>query len=141
MPIKVVGFNAGPWDQYSADAGGDRFQRNVVLLQFSGNYPTGGDVLDLTNGGGSAAFPSVLPPNASRGLAFADLMIMGPAGSLSAGNGEYRLLLPVALPVPFSSLNNLKLKAFLANGNEYTAGAYAADVLTDIVALELIFAR
>lgn len=141
MSIKVVGFDLAPFNQGHCNAAGDRFIRAILSLQFSGNYAIGGDTLDLTNGGGSAAFPTCIPPAEVRGAALIDVSAMGPAGSLSAGNGEYRVLAPVAPPVPIASLNNLKMKVFQTNQSEYAAGAYAADVLTDVVQLEVVFAR
>jgi hypothetical protein len=146
MTIKVVGLDGNPFDQNSVEARGDRFLREFVLLQLSGNYTTNGDTLDLTNGGGTSAFPNVLPPAASRGLADIDLIVRATTNaSLLAVGGGYAIIAPNAnTPLKFSDLATLKLKVFKNTAGsvaEYPQGAYGADVLADIIMLELPFVR
>lgn len=84
--------------------------RPIVNLAFSGNYPTGGDTIDLTTIIGLAddAFIAV----------FSALPI---AADPTLGGGfdmEF---------IPGSALNNCKGKIFTSGGTELAAGAYAAN--------------
>lgn len=146
MTITVLGMDGGPFDQNSESAAGDRFIRQYVLLKLSGNYVTGGDTLDLTNGGGTPAAPSIVPPAASRGLASIDIRPWCKSTtSFSAADGQYFVIVPAAAagitPVPISALNALKLKLMVDIGSEYANGAYGADALGDEVIAELTWAR
>lgn len=146
MPIKVVGIDGGPFDQNSVEARGDRFLRAVVLLQFSGVYPAGGDVLDLTNAGGSALLPTTVLPAASRGVADIDVQVRATSNTSNlATGGSYLVVAPNAnTPLKFADLSLLKMKIFKDSAGsvaEYPAGAYGADVLADIVSLEVVYAR
>lgn len=146
MSIKVLGIDAGPFDQNSVEARGDRFLRTVVLLQLSGAYVANGDALDLTNGGGSALTPTTVPPGASRGVADIDVQVRATTNaSLLAAGGGYAVVAPNAnTPLKFADLSNLKLKLFKNTAGsvaEYPAGAYGADALADIVSLEVVYAR
>lgn len=143
MPIQVLGFDGGAFDQNSVEPYAGRFLKSLVRLVFSGSYPTGGDTLDFTNAGGTPSAPSVVPPAQSRGLAAIDIrphskIVTG----LAAVGGSYNPVIPGGvLPVPNSGVNALKLKIYLVTNAEYTAGAYGADVLGDIVLAELYWAR
>ena len=146
MPIQVLGIDGGPFDQNSVEVCSGRMLRSYVLLKFSGNYATGGDTLDLTNGGGTLAAPTVIPPAQARGLVSMDIRpFCKTTASFSAADGQYYILVPAAAagitPVPNSALNALKLKLMLDIAVEYNAGAYGADVLADEVIVELTWAR
>ena len=142
MAIQVLGFNGGAFDQNSIWAGGDRFIEVILKLVFSGNYVTGGDALDLTNGGGTPAAPNTIPSAQSRGAATFDIEAHGPAGSRSANGGYYTVVAPNNdAPLTFADLANMKLKIFSGGGSELGAGAYPADVLSDTVIIKLVFAR
>jgi hypothetical protein len=115
------------------DGAGNNFVYSRVRLAFSGNYPTGGDTVDLTPL--AAVVPSgALPINViSEGN--------GPATvpSLSAAGGYYQI---VAAAVP--ALNNFKIKIFkntAGSVTEYPAGAYGTDVTTDTVDLEVTWRK
>ena len=144
--IQVLGFDGGAFDQNSIEARGDRFLREYVKLVFSGNYPTGGDTLDLTNAGGTPAAPTTVPQAAQRGVVDIDLIERATTNaSLTAVGGYYIVLAPNAnLPLKFADLANLKIKVFKNTAGsvaEYPAGAYGADVLADVVLLEVVYSR
>ena len=146
MSIQVLGIDGGPFDQNSVEVISGRTLRSYVLLKLSGNYATGGDTLDLTNGGGTAAAPSVIPPAQSRGLVSIDIRpFCKTTASFSAADGQYYVIVPAAAagitPVPYSALNALKLKLMLDIATEYSAGAYGADALGDELVAELTWAR
>jgi hypothetical protein len=143
MSIQVLGMDAAPFDQNSESAAGDRFIRQYVRAVLSGNYVAGGDSLDLTNGGGTPAAPSIVPPAANRGLVSVDVRPIGKTtAAFSCVGGAYSVISPGAvLPVPVSAVNALKLKLFLVTNAEYAAGAYGADALGDLIILELTWAR
>jgi len=50
---------------------------------------TGGDALDLSNGGGTLANPTTFPPATQRGAATFDIEAHGPTNSRSANGGYY----------------------------------------------------
>lgn len=146
MPLTVLGFDGGPFNQSSIEAVGARFLRSYVRIVPTGAYVAGGDTLDLTNGGAAAvaAAPAVIPQSQSRGLAS---IIIKPVGisntSLANAGGKYQVRLPLTSTVPtiMSLLNALLLKIFTGVPAEYAAGAYGADVLADTIIAELIWAR
>lgn len=141
--ITVLGLDGGAYDQNSLEPCNGRFLRQVVLLKFSSSYVAGGDTLDLTNAGGSASAPNIIPPAEVRGLA--DIIINPLAttnSSLSAINGSYIPIIPSAVvPVNGGNLAKLKVKIYVGAGTEYVAGAYGTDVLADVVQAELVWAR
>jgi hypothetical protein len=143
MTVTVLGMDGNPFDQASIQAYGARFLAAYVKLVLSGNYATGGDLLDLTNGGGTPAAPTVIPQASSRGLAQLDLRPMSKlTSSFTAASGQYIVLYPSGImPIPFSALNALRLKLMLDVAVEYSAGAYGADALGDILIAELIWVR
>lgn len=142
--LKVLGFDGNPYDQRSLQADADRFIRQVVRAVASGNYVAGGDILDLTNGGGTATAPNIVPPAQSTGLiSIIPAPIATTNTSLSAANGGYNVIFPAggAVPLLQQYLSTIKLKIYVGAGTEYVAGAYGADVLADIIQLELVWAR
>ena len=146
MTVKVMGFDGNPFDQNSIVADGGRFIATLVQFVLSGNYVAGGDTLDFTNGGGSAAFPSTVPSAQNRGIAQIDLRpISKVTGGLVSIGGSYSIIAPGGvIPVPLfgaNSIQNLKLKLFLVTNAEYTAGAYGSDALGDIVMAKVYWAR
>jgi hypothetical protein len=144
MSITVLGLDGNPFDQNSIEVVAGRFLRTLMLLKLSGNYVTGGDVLDLTNGGGTPAAPSAVPTAQVRGLAQLDIRpFCKSTSSFSAADGQYFVLLPsgILAPVPIASVNALKLKLMLDIGTEYSAGAYGADALGDILQAEAVWVR
>jgi hypothetical protein len=143
MPIKVLGSDGNPFDQNSVEVVAGRKLRATVLLQLSGAYPTGGDALDLTNGGGTPAAPTTIPSAQVRGVEAIDIM---PRSTLTTGQlavgGTYLILAPNAnTPLKPADLANLKLKVLNAGGGELGAGAYAAAQLTDVILAEIIYLR
>ncbi len=143
MSIQVLGIDGGPFDQNSVEVISGRTLRSYVLLKLSGNYATGGDTLDLTNGGGTPAAPSVIPPAQNRGLISIDIRpFCKTTASFSAADGQYYVITPgPTTPIPASALNSMLLKLMKDIAVEYSAGAYAADVLADILIAELTWAR
>jgi hypothetical protein len=142
MTITVNGFDGNPIDQRSIMPA-DRFLEVILLLAFSGSYSTGGDVLDLTNGGGTLAAPNLLGlMGLTDGVADITTSPSGPALSQSAIGGYYTVVPPNGNAViKLSDLANLKLKIFAAAGSELAAGVYPAAVLTDVVKLRILFRR
>jgi hypothetical protein len=146
MTITVLGVDGNPFDQNSIEAWAGRFLRTYALLKLSGNYLTGGDLLDLTNGGGTPAAPTAVPTAQNRGLVSLDLRpFCKTTASFSAADGQYYVIVPAAAagitPVPISALNALKLKLMVDIGSEYANGAYGADALGDELIAEFIWAR
>jgi hypothetical protein len=143
MAVTVLGVDGNAFDQNSVEVPAGRFLRTYITLKLSGNYVTGGDTLDLTNGGGSAASPTAIPSAQVRGLASVDIRpIAKTTSSLSAVGGAYACIAPGGVvPIPNSALNALKLKLFLVTNSEYSAGAYGADALGDIIIAELTWMR
>ena len=147
MSIKVVGFDGNPFDQNSVEARGDRMIRAIVKLALSGNYPTNGDPLDLTNAAGvNPLFPTTLIQAAQRGVVDIDVIVRATTNaSVLAAGGSYAIVAPNAdAPLTFADLANLKLKIFKNTAGsvaEYPNGAYGADALADIVNLEVVYSR
>ena len=143
MSVQVLGIDSNPFDQNSIEVPQGRFLRTYVVFKLSGNYVSGGDALDLTNGGGTLAAPSVIPQAQVRGLASIDIRpIAKTTAALSAVGGAYACISPGGVvPIPNSALNALKLKLFLVTNAEYSAGAYGSDALGDIVVAELTWMR
>lgn len=146
MTIQLQSFDGGAFAQYSEDAASSgRFLRQYLKLLFSGNYAAGGDALDLTQAGGTVPFPNTVPPAASFGVVDIDLIERGTSAGLLFKGGYYEVISPNGdAPMKFADLANLKLKVFTNNSGsvvEYSAGAYGADVLADIVILEVVYAR
>jgi hypothetical protein len=138
MAVTVLGFDGGPFDQRSILASGDRFIRTLVRLKLTGNYTTGGDTLDFTNGGGTPAAPTTVPPaqQASSLGPIRTVVSDGPsiAGTVMANGGEY-------VVIPGTNPTNWLLKIFATAGAQYANGAYGADALTDTPIVELWWAR
>jgi len=99
----------------NVDGSGSNLFYAIATLAFSGNYPTGGDTLDFTT------VADKLP---------SDQIIQVFADSQNGNGGYY-------VPVQGSALNNWKLKAFNGGGTELTAGAYPANVTSDIVQITI----
>lgn len=141
MSITVLGFNGGAFDQNSAEGMPERFMRTYCKLLFSGSYPSGGDTLDLTNGGGTPSAPNVVPAAVSGGLVDIDVIVRSPAGGVGNAAGSYVIVPPNSnAPLKFSDITNLKVKIFSAGTSEFS-GAYGASVLNDVVILELVWQR
>src|ERR1700674_1880764 len=143
MPITVLGVDGAPFDQNSIEIISGRTLRTYNLLKLSGSYPTGGDALDLTNGGGTPAAPSCVPSAQARGLISIDIRpFCKTTSSFSAADGQYFVITPGAVvPVPAAGLSKLLLKLMADVATEYSAGAYGTDVLADIVIAELTWLR
>lgn len=143
MSIQVLGYDGTPFNFIQHASGNETAIRTMLKLLFSGNYPTGGDKLDLTNGGGTPAAPSTIPPAVQNGLIDIDILPRSTATSgQTASGGGYVVIAPNAdAPLTFSDVQNLKLKIFNAGGGELSAGAYPAAVTGDVVVLECFWAR
>jgi hypothetical protein len=143
MPVQVLGVDGNPFDENSIEVIPGRFLRTYVLLKLSGNYPAGGDIFDITNAGGTALAPNATPQAVSRGLVSIDIRPLSKlTSSFSAAAGQYFIVYPSGvIPIPFASLNTLKLKLMLDIATEYNAGAYGADALGDVIIAELTWAR
>lgn len=128
MTIKVNGFDGNPFDQRSIITQ-QHFFLCLYKLSFSGSYATGGDTLDFTNGGVNSA----VPPLAGLPIRIAP-SAQGATDSVSEEGGIYQYL-------PGTLLTNNKLEIYANGGTEYSAGAYNADVLTDVVFLEVYWER
>ncbi len=147
MAIKVLGFDGTPFNpDIHCSAAGDRFIRALLQLVFSGNYVTHGDALDLTNGGGTPAVPTTVPPAVSRGAGQIYIEGRGPTAGFSQAGG-YMVVANTAnsdAPLNFTDVQNLKVtlwKNVAGVITEYTAGAYGADVTGDVFTAEVIWVR
>ena len=144
--IKVAAFDGNPITERTYDAGGEgRFLKALFLLVFSGSYATGGDTLDLTNGGGTPAAPTGIPQGSPGTVASISVSPRGTSAGLNAAGGLYKIVTPNSdAPLKASDLSTLKLKIFANSAGsttEYSAGAYGSDVLADQVILEVDFTR
>jgi hypothetical protein len=133
MAITVNGMDGNPFTTRDMDATANNFVTTRHKLGFTGNYAAGGDALDLTAIAG-------LVPSGSLPLAVTE-SYQGTAAvpSLSAAGGFYQVI-QAASP----ALNNYKLKVFkntAGSTTEYGAGAYATDVTTDNVFLEITWRK
>lgn len=135
MTIKVNGFDGSPFDQNSIFERTGPFIKTKHKLTFSGSYVSGGDVFDFTNGGVNSA----VPPLGIR-LVFPSVDAGGAASSVSNVGGNY-IAVPPAGAVPSTNFTGWKLKIWTGAGAEYSAGAYGADVLTDDVFVEAVWAK
>lgn len=139
--ITVSGYDGAPFAQNHEESWGGRFLRQYLKLTFSGNYTTGGDALDLTNAGGSAALPNTLSPASSIGVVSIDVVARGPAAGVVAGGGGYSIVTPNSdAPLSFADLALLKMVIFNLAA-QYAQGAYGTDVTNDSVILEVVYAR
>ena len=143
MAVTILGADGNPFDQSSIMSLGDRFIKCLYRFVLSGNYPTGGDTLDFTNGGGTLAAPNAVPPAQVRGIASIDIRPLSKlTTSFAAAAGQYEIIVPGGVvPVPFSAVNALKLKLMLDIAVEYANGAYGADALGDFIQAEVYWLR
>lgn len=141
--VTCLGLDGNPFDQNSVEIISGRMLKTNVLLKLSGSYATGGDTLDLTNGGGTPASPTTVPSAQVRGIAAIDVRpIAKSTSALSAVGGSYSVISSGGVtPIPNSAVNALKLKLFLVTNSEYTAGPYGTDALADMVCAEITWAR
>lgn len=112
MPINIV------LTSNNVDSSASNLVYALATLNFSGNYPAGGDTMDFTQ------VASLLPTTT---------ILQAFAESQNGGAGYY-------VAMTGTALNNWKLKCFTGGGTEIAAGAYPAAVTTDIVQL-MITAR
>lgn len=141
--VTLYGVDGNPFDQNSIEAVGARFLRTYVRMALSGNYPTGGDLFDLTNGGGTPAAPTVVPQAQNGGLVSIDFRPFSKlTTSFAAVGGQYEIINAGGIvPIPFSAINALRLQLWLASNAQYANGAYGADALGDVITAELIWKR
>jgi hypothetical protein len=99
----------------NVDSSASNFVYAIASLNFSGNYPTGGDTLDFTQ------IADKLPSTQ---------VVQVVAESQNGNSGYY-------VPVQGSALNNWKLKCLQGGGTEISAGAYPSSVTSDIVQLSI----
>jgi hypothetical protein len=129
MAIAINGVDGNPFTTRDIDASGNNFVWSTYLLTFSGNYATGGDTLNFTTIAG-------LIPTSKLPISICE-QTQGTAAtpSLSAAGGFYQVI-QNAVP----TFANYLLKVFKNTAGaiaEYGAGAYGADVLTDVVLLQV----
>lgn len=133
MSVSINGVDGNPWTTKDMDATADNFVTTRHKLTFTGNYSTGGDTLDLST------VASLVPTN---GVPLAVTVTeQGGAAvpSLSAAGGFYAVVQNAA-----PTLKNYLLKIFKNTAGsvaEYGAGAYATDVTTDQVFLEVTWRK
>ncbi len=115
------------------DSSGNNFVTTRCKVQPSGNYPTGGDPIDLS------AIASYVPTNAVPVQITATEQGTAATPSLSAAGGFVAVIQNAA-----PTLKNFLLKIFKNTAGsvaEYGAGAYASDVLTDNLQLEITWRK
>ena len=135
MAISVRGMDGDYFTQASVDGLAGRFLTCYYKLVFTGNYSTGGDTLDFTNGGVNSSVPNAQ----ARGIVSVAAVANGAGTTVSVAGGNYAPLSPAALPT--NTVTTWKLKIFAHGGTEYSAGAYGSDVTGDIVTLRVVYAR
>ena len=99
----------------NVDSSASNFVYAIATLTITGNYPSGGDTLDFTTVADKLPSTTVVQ-------AFAESQ---------AGNGGYYVA------SAGTSLNNWKLRSYLAGGTEVTVGAYPGSVTGDVVQLTI----
>lgn len=136
MPILVNGYDGNPFGQNSMDGLQGRFIKAYCRVALSGSYPTGGDVLDFTNGGVNSAVPPL-----GRVIENIDVHEHAASTSTFVGTGCYVAVIGIPGTTAASAW---KLKFLQAGGTEQSAGAYSgfsASPLTDVIELEITWAR
>lgn len=131
--VVVQGFDGNPFDQKSVIQW-MRFITTLHKLILSGNYITGGDTVDWTNGGVNSAVPSAQAFQ-STGPVRCDINDNAPSGSTVLGKGGNYILIPGA------TISTWKLKIFVTAGTEYTQGAYGADATGDTIIVKSDWGR
>jgi hypothetical protein len=138
MAVTLLGFDGNAFDQRSILSDGGRFVRTVTRIKLTGSYTAGGDTLDFTNGGGTPASPTTVPPaqqaNSTGPVRCVICDGPSPAGSVNANGGDYVI-------IPGTNPTNWLLKIFATAGTQYAAGAYGTDATTDTVSIESWWAR
>ena len=129
MAITILGMDGNPPTPRDVDATPNNFIYASFRLSFSGNYPTGGDTLDLT------AIAGLVP---GQTLLNAYVDGNGTGTQQSAAGGYYAVLGNQAAG---TALNAFKVKIFGAGGAELGAGAYPVAVTGDYAVLQLQFRK
>lgn len=129
MAVTVEGWDGNAFDSNSIDPVAGKFIRTRCRLKLSGNYTTGGDTIDWTNGGVNSS----VPPE-TRGIADVKISSLGPSGSVGANGGNYQV-------EPGSALTNWLLKIFATAGTQYASGSYGSDATSDVICAEVVWAR
>lgn len=132
MSVTVKGFDGAAFDMRSAMSW-MRLLTTIHQFILSGNYTTGGDTVDWTNGGVNSAVPAGQAFQ-TTGPIRCDINDNGPVGGILANGGNYIL-------IPGASISTWKLKIFKTAGSEYGNGAYVADALTDTILVKSDWAR
>lgn len=140
--ITVNGRDGNAFDQGSMDSLAGRYIKTYYRLALSGNYATGGDALDFTNGGVNSAVPPL-----ARGIE--GIVVKEMAGSAASCVGTGCYFEPIGVPgvvgaAGVTALSAWKLKAFQAGGTEQAAGAYtgfSASPATDTIEVEVTWIR
>jgi hypothetical protein len=133
MSVKVNGFDNNPFDQRSIISGFARVITTLCRLALTGNYVTGGDTLDWTNGGVNTAVPPGQSFQTTGPIRTEIGNISVAAGVIGLG-GNY-------VCIPGTAVTNWLLKVFKTAGSEYGATAYLADALTDTILVRADWAR
>lgn len=111
-----------------------------VLVQASGNYPSGGDILDFTQLYGQRSQEGYSPDFDALPVE-ADIVSMT-GGWGASGGGYYDVQTYTnASPNVAKALNACLFRAFAAGGTEESAGAYDTTIINDIIILHAVFAR
>lgn len=132
MSIVVKGWDGNIVDSNSQEKSAPGFIVQHVRFVLSGNYTTGGDTCDLTNGGVNSAVPVGI--GGVSQLISVNIIGTGPAGSVQANGGEYVF-------IPGTTLANGKVIIYATAGTQYSAGAYSTDATGDVIAAEIIWKR
>lgn len=133
MPVLLLGLDGNPWTPRDMDATANNFVTVRCKVQLSGNYPTGGDALDLT------AIASYVPTNAVPIQITPTEQGTAAVPSLSAAGG-FAEIIQNAVP----TLKNFLLKLFknsAGSTTEYSNGAYGTDALADNLQLEITWRK
>jgi hypothetical protein len=116
------------------DGSASNFIYAIVQVAFSGSYSTGGDTVDFTQIAdklsGSQIIQVFAESNSATDSSF------GTAGGYYTMKGNAQITPGQTSPVP-TLLNAWKIKLFNSGGTEFSAGAYSAAVLSDVVTISL----
>lgn len=139
MSLKLYGYDGNAFDQNSIRATKDRMLEAIYQVVLGGTYPSGGEPLDFTNGGGTPTLPNCIPPGV-RGVAHIHLDGRSATSGFLNGGG-YGCIVPPNLnaPLKLADLASLKLKLFAAGGSE-ASGTYASlGFANDVVILRVLY--
>lgn len=112
------------------------------FIALTGNYPTGGEVLNFATAIQDPSFIGLLAAIESSALLNIDVWSMG-GTSVAASATEYNpVCTRTGTPAMINPASGVKLKvAALGGSTEHAASAYEASILGDLIAFQATFTK